>query len=73
VTRTELEKRAWWFTHKDYKALVDGKKSVLVSGPRGTTLTPLSALPLSKLEELAKPRSAPSVGHVDLPPGSRRG
>jgi hypothetical protein len=47
MTRAELERKAWFFTSKDYKAVVDGKKSVLVNGPHGTTLAPLSSMSMA--------------------------
>jgi hypothetical protein len=89
MTRAELERKAYYFTHKDYKAVVDGKKSVLVSGPRGATLAPLSSLSLEVLQKMARPRGAPetpaeralreeayfrTIGlRPALPPGTTRG
>jgi hypothetical protein len=84
-TRKELENRAWYFTHKDYKSIVDGKKSVLVDGPRGATLTPLSSVGLSHLRELARANVVEryqaakdaafrqSIGLPATPPGTKRG
>jgi hypothetical protein len=42
VSRRRLESIAWKITHRDYRAKLDGGRSVLVLGPRGTTLKPLT-------------------------------
>jgi hypothetical protein len=89
MKRAELERKAWYFTDRDYKSVVDGKRSVLVNGPRGTTLAPLSSLSLEVLQKMARPRGAPetpaerslreeafrkSMGlRPAMPPGTRRG
>lgn len=89
MKRDELERRAWYYTDKAYKASVDGKRSVLVNGPQGTTLAPLSSLSLEVLQKMARPRGAPetqaeralreeayfrSIGlRPALPPGTTRG
>jgi hypothetical protein len=52
--RKTLEALIWKRTHKDYRSVFEGKKSVLVNGPRGTTLTPLSSLSIEQLRTLAR-------------------
>jgi hypothetical protein len=61
MKRAELERKAWYYTDKAYKASVDGKRSVLVNGPQGTTLAPLSSLSLEVLQKMARPRGAPET------------
>jgi hypothetical protein len=52
--RKALEAAVWRKTGKDYRSVFEGKKSVLVNGPQGTTLTPLSSLSIEQLRTLAR-------------------
>jgi hypothetical protein len=43
--RKEMERIVWATTHKDFKSIVDGKKSITYLGKDGTTLSLLSQVP----------------------------
>jgi hypothetical protein len=42
---------AWTKTHRDYKTIVDGKKSILLLRNGGTTLVPIASLSDSELSQ----------------------
>lgn len=52
--RNKAESLVWKQMHKDYKAVVGGSKSILVLGPSGTTLAPLSGLTDDELKARIK-------------------
>lgn len=58
MDRSRLESLVWKFTNKDYKSVVDGKRSVIVNGPDGATLTPLARLTDEQLQGLRGHRMA---------------
>jgi hypothetical protein len=84
MDRSRLESLVWKFTHKDFKSVVDGKRSVLVNGPQGATLTPLARLSDEELHGLRGHRMAGKLpgtaGNADswnlrtgMPPGTMKG
>jgi hypothetical protein len=55
ISKAKLSSLVWKSTHKDYRAKLDGARAVLVLGPKGTTLKPLSKFSETELiEQLGK-------------------
>lgn len=52
--RKRLEREAYRVTGKDHRTLFEGRPSVLVLGPAGTTLTPLASMTDAELVTYAQ-------------------
>lgn len=65
-TRAKLEALVWRHTHRDFKGLIDGIRTVLHLAPGGTCVVALSSLTDAELFD-----KLPSRVRAELPPEVR--
>lgn len=52
--RKKLERAVWSKTHRDFRGMIDGVRTILVLRPDGTTLVPMSGLTNDELADKAR-------------------